>query len=75
MNGVHTFRFRQRNHSRDVQIRLDWPLPFAGLIRFIRLEAMEGQPVFFRIHRHGPQAQFIRSTKDSNRDFAAIRRH
>jgi hypothetical protein len=38
MNRIHLMRLGDGDNSRDIQIRLDRPLPRANLVRLIRLE-------------------------------------
>jgi len=75
MYGVNALGFRKRNDPRNIEIRLDRPLALTDRIRFIRFEPVQRQPVLFRIHRHGPQTQFVRRTEYPYSDLTAIRRH
>ena len=73
MDRVNALGFRQRHNPRDVEVRLDRPFACSNQIRFVRLETVQRQPILLRIHRHRAQAQFVRGTENSYRDFAAIR--
>ncbi len=72
MDEVHALFLRQRDDAGNVQIRADRPFAFADHIRFIRLEAMNGKPVFLRVNGDRAQAQFRRRAKDADGDFAAV---
>ena len=72
MDGVDAPLFCQRHDSRNVQIRFDRPLAGADLIRFISLEAVQGEPVLLRINSHGAQVELVGGAEDAYGDFAAI---
>src|SRR5262249_51420813 len=56
----------------DVQVGANRFARPADLVRLIRLETMQREPVFMRIDRHRSHAEFMRRAKDADRDFAAV---
>ena len=72
MNEVHALLFRQRDDAGDVEIGADGTFAFADDIRLVRLEAVNGEPVFLRIDGDGAQAEFSRRAEDANGDLAAV---
>ncbi len=72
MNRVDAFRFRQRNDSRDIQVRLHWTFPRAYLVGLVGLEAVQAQAIFLRVDAHGAKSELVRRAKDANGDFAAV---
>ena len=72
VDGVDAFFFRQRDDSGDVQIGFDGAFAGSDLIRFVCLEAMQGEPIFLRIDGHGAQAKLVSGAEDAYGDLAAI---
>ena len=61
-----------RNNLVDGQIGFDRALALADLIGLVRLEAMEGEFVLFRIDRDGGDAELGRRTEHADRDLGTI---
>ena len=72
VNRVDTFLLRQRHDAFHIQVSLDRPFAFADQIGFIRLEAMQREPVFLGVDGHRPQTQFVGGAEDADSDLAAI---
>jgi hypothetical protein len=64
----------QSNNALDVQIRSNRLACLSYLIGLVRLKAMQGKSIFVRINRYGPNLQLVRTSKNTCRDLAAVRR-
>ena len=73
MNCVDVVLETNRDDGIDVEVRFDRFPFFADLIRLVRFEPMQSKPIFVRINRNGPNAQFVGGTENTNRNFASIR--
>ena len=74
MDRINFFFLRQRHDPRNIEIRLYRPLAGANQIGLIRFKAVQRQPVFLRIDRHGAQPKLIGSAKNPDSDLAPIGR-
>jgi hypothetical protein len=74
MNGINFFFLGQRDDAFAIEVRLYRALAGTDQISFIRFKAVERQPVFLRIDRHGAQAKLIGRSKNSDGDLAPIGR-
>ena len=72
MDEVHALLFRERDDAGDVEIGTDRAFAFADDIGLIRLEAVDGEPVFLRVNGDGAQAEFRRGAEDADGDLAAV---
>ena len=72
MNGVDALFLGQGDDASNVEVRHYRALARADLIRLVRLEAVQGEPVFLRINSYGTQAELVRGTENPYGDFAAI---
>ncbi len=57
----------------DVEIGADGAFVRADEVGFIRLEAMDAEPVLLGVNGHGAQAQLVGGAHDADGDFAAVR--
>ena len=64
--------FGYRNDAVNVEIRSDRAFALADEVRFIRLEAMEAEPVLLCIDGHSTQPEFCGRAKNSYSNFAAV---
>ena len=72
VNRVDALFFRQRDDAIDVEIGLHRALAFADQVGFVRLEAMQAEPVFLRVDGDRAQPELIGGAQDTDGDFAAI---
>lgn len=72
VNGVHTVALRQRHDGLHVEVGLDRLARRADLVGFVRLGAVQGEPVLVRVDRHGPNTEFVGAPEDPDRDFASV---
>ena len=72
MNGVDALFLGQRDDAGNVEVGHYRTLARADLIRLVRLEAVQGEPVFLRIDSYSAQAELVRGTENPYGDFAAI---
>ena len=72
MNRVHALFLRQRHDAFVIEIGPERPFVLVQLISLVRLEAMDREPVFIGVDRHGAQAQLRRRAEDTDGDFTAV---
>ena len=72
MNGVDIVLAGQVDDGVDVQIRTQRLAGFADAIRFIGLEAVQGEAVFVGVDGHGPNAQLMCGAEDTNGNLTTI---
>ena len=74
MNHVHPVLTRQADDAIDIQIRSHRPLALPHHIGLIGFEAVHRVAILLRVDGHRAHSQLGRSTENSDRDFAAVRR-
>ena len=72
MNGVDALLRGHPYDPVDIQVGLHRPFPFTHQVGFVRLEAMQGQPVLLGIDGDCAQAEFVGRPQNPYGDFAAI---
>src|SRR5262249_40028343 len=74
VDRVNVVFLRQRNDAGDVEISADRLAGFADGIRFVRLEAVQGEAVLVRVDRDGAGAEFVGAAEDADGDLGAVGR-
>ena len=75
MNGLHPDVLRQVNDPFDVEVSRHRPFAGTNLVRLIRFEAMDAQPVFLGVNGDRPEAKVGCRAEDPDGDLGSVRSH
>jgi hypothetical protein len=72
VDGVNFVGFGDGDDAGDVEVGFDRAFAGADLVRFVGLEAVEGEAVFVGVDGHGAETEFVCGAEDAHGDFAAV---
>jgi hypothetical protein len=73
VDRIDTPLFRQGDQNRDIEIGANRLARLADLVGFVRLQPMQGEPVFVGVNADGPDAQLVAGPEDANCNLTAVR--